>query len=57
MALFRRSKNTNKPVIRQILDLIPSHILTAEIVKHQSDKGKSAYKTRDQLVALTFGQL
>ncbi|MFK8285401.1 IS4 family transposase [Capnocytophaga canis] len=57
MALFRRSKNTNKPVIRQILDLIPAHILRAEIAKHQSDKGKSTYKTRDQLVALTFGQL
>lgn len=57
MALFRRSKNTNKPVIRQILDLIPTHILRAEITKHQSDKGKSAYETRDQLVALTFGQL
>ena len=57
MALFRRSKNTNKPVIRQILDLIPAHILRAEITKHQSDKGKSTYKTIDQLVALTFGQL
>ncbi len=57
MALLRRGKNTNKPVIRQILDLIPTHILRAEIAKHQSDKGKSTYKTRDQLEALTFGQL
>ncbi|CEN54318.1 hypothetical protein CCAND93_840002 [Capnocytophaga canis] len=46
MAPFRRSKNTNKPVIRQILDLIPAYILRAEIAKHQSDKGKSTYKTR-----------
>ncbi|WP_259343281.1 DUF4372 domain-containing protein [Capnocytophaga canis] len=38
MALLRRGKNTNKPVIRQILDLIPTHILRAEIAKHQSDK-------------------
>lgn len=57
MALLKQSKNTNKPLIGQILDLIPAHILTAEIAKHQSDKGKSTYKTRDQLVALTFGQL
>jgi hypothetical protein len=57
MALFRRSKNTNKPLLRQILDLIPPHILRTVIHKHQSDKGCSKYKTYDQLVALLFGQL
>lgn len=57
MALFRRSKNTNKPLLGQILNLIPAHLLKSEIHKHQSDKGCHKYKTYDQLVALTFGQL
>jgi hypothetical protein len=57
MAFFRRSKNTNKPLLGQILGLIPSHILRNEIHKHQSDKSCSKYKTYDQLVALLFGQL
>ena len=57
MSLFRRSKNTNKPILGQILSLIPSHILNFQIQKHQSDKGCSKYKTYDQLVALIFGQL
>lgn len=53
----RRSKNSNKPVIRQILDKIPDHILRAQINKHKSDKGCHKYKTYDQFVALIFGQL
>lgn len=57
MALFRRSKNTNKPLLGQILGLIPSHLLRNEIHRHQSDKGCHKYKTYDQLVALLFGQL
>ncbi|MFA5574814.1 MAG: IS4 family transposase [Brumimicrobium sp.] len=57
MALFRRSKNTNKPLLGQILNLIPTHLLKSEIHRHQSDKGCSKYKTYDQLVALMFGQL
>ncbi len=35
MALFRRSKNTNKLLLGQILELIPSHLLRNEIYKHQ----------------------
>src|SRR5690554_8132792 len=57
MGLFRRNKNTNKPVIRQILDLIPPHLLQRVTQQYQSDKGCSKYKTYDQLVALLFGQL
>ena len=58
MANFhRRGKNSNKPVIKQILDKIPNHILRAQINKHKSDKGCSKYKTYDQFVALIFGQL
>jgi len=57
MGLFRRSKNTNRPLLGQILALIPNHLLRFQVLKHQSDKGYSKYKTYDQLVALIFGQL
>lgn len=57
MGLFKRSKNTNKPLIRQILDLIPNHILQRGITRYQSDKYCSKYLTEDQLIAMTFGQL
>jgi len=57
MSLFRRNKNNNKPVIRQVIDLIPRHILRQAIRKFESDKYCSKYKTYDQLVALLFGQL
>ncbi len=39
MGLFKRTKNTNKPVFRQILDLIPDWILQRNINKFNSDKG------------------
>jgi hypothetical protein len=57
MGLFRRNKNNNKPLLGQIIDLVPRWILESCIKKHQSDKGCSKYKTYDQFVALTFGQL
>jgi hypothetical protein len=57
MGLFKRSKNNNKPLLRQILDLIPNWILQSCINQYQTDKGCHKYKTYDQLVALTFGQL
>ena len=57
MSLFRRTKNNNKPIIRQILDLIPEYLLRQSIKKYKSDKYCHKYKTRDQLVALLFGQL
>lgn len=57
MGLFKRTKNTNKPLIRQILDLAPRWIINRCIKQHNSDKGCSKYKTYDQFVALTFGQL
>ncbi len=57
MSLFRRNKNNNKPVIRQVIDLIPRHILRQTIREFKSDKYCSKYKTYDQLVALLFGQL
>lgn len=57
MGLFRRSKNTNRPLLGQILALIPNHLLRFQVLRHQSDKGCSKYRTYDQLVALIFGQL
>ena len=57
MKLHRRSKNNKKPILRQVLDLIPAHILRKSIGKFQTDKGCSKYMTYDQLVALSFGQL
>ncbi len=57
MKLHRRSKNNKKPILRQVLDLIPAFILRNSVRKFQTDKGCSKYKTYDQLVALSFGQL
>lgn len=57
MGLFKRTKNTNKPLIRQIVDLVPRWMLQNCIMQYQTDKGCSKYKTYDQFVAMTFGQL
>ena len=57
MSLFRRNKNNKKPVIRQVIDLIPIYLLRKCINKYKSDKYCHKYKTYDQLVALLFGQL
>lgn len=57
MGLFRRNKNIKKPVIRQIIDLVPRWMIGSCTKKHNSDKGCSKYRTYDQFVALTYGQL
>jgi IS4 transposase len=57
MGLFRRNKNIKKPVIRQIIDLVPRWMIESCSKKHKSDKGCSKYKAYDQFVALTYGQL
>lgn len=57
MGLFRRTKNSNKLILRQIIDLVPQWLFRNCVKKHQSDKGCSRYKTYDQFVALSFGQL
>ena len=57
MGLFRRNKNTNKPLIRQIIELVPRWMIESCTKQFKSDKGCSKYKTYDQFVALTFGQL
>lgn len=57
MGLFRRNKNNNKPVIRQILNLVPGWLFESCTNTYKTDKGVSKYRTYDQFVALTFGQL
>ena len=57
MGLFTRNKSNKKPIIKQILELIPNSILQSSIAKHKSDKFCSKYKTYDQLVSQMFGQL
>jgi len=57
MGLFRRNKNNKKPLIKQILDLVPHWLLESCTNTYKTDKGCSKYKTYDHFVALTFGQL
>jgi hypothetical protein len=57
MGLFRRNKNNNKPVIRQVIDLVPRWIFNNCTNTYKTDKGCSKYMTYDQFVALTYGQL
>lgn len=57
MKLHRRSKNNKKPILRQVLDLVPAFILRRSSVNFKQTKGVIKYKTYDQLVDLSFGQL
>ena len=53
----KNTKKSEKPLIAQILELRPNHILQDSIRINQSDKGCFTYKTYDELVAMIFGQL
>ncbi|MEA3317259.1 MAG: IS4 family transposase [Bacteroidota bacterium] len=53
----KNTKKFEKPLMAQILKLIPNHVLKDSVRIYQTDKGCSTYKTYDQLVAMTFGQL
>ena len=57
MEIFRRNKNNKKPVIRQIIDLVPRWLFQSCTTRYKTDKGCSKYMTYDQFVSLTFGQL
>lgn len=57
MGLFKRTKNNNKPLLRQIIDLVPGWLFQSSVKYFHSDKGCHKYRTYDQFVALTFGQL
>lgn len=57
MSPTKIAKKSDKPLLGQILELIPSTLLNKVIQKHESDKHCHKYKTYDQLVAMLFGQL
>lgn len=57
MGLISKNKNTDKPLLKQIIDLIPKEIISEAIQINKSDKHYRAYKTYDQLVAILYGQL
>jgi DDE family transposase/uncharacterized protein DUF4372 len=57
MGLICKNKNTNKPLLKQIIDLIPKRIISEAILKYNSDKHYRSYKTYNQLVAILYGQL
>ena len=55
--LHKSTKTSDSPLLKQIIDLIPRHILFDATRQFQSDKGCSKYKTYDQFVSMIFGQL
>ena len=50
-------KKSDKPVLKQIIDLIPRNLFRRGVAKYKSDKHCSKYFTYDQLVSGMFGQL
>lgn len=57
MGLIKRIKNIKKPLLGQLLDLIPSSIIIKAVREYNSDHYCKPYRTYNQLVALLFGQL
>jgi hypothetical protein len=57
MGFFKRTKSNNKPLLGQIIGLVPDWLFQSSVNYFQSDKGCDKYKTYDQFVALTLGQL
>lgn len=57
MGLIKRIKNNKKSLFGQIIDLIPDHLLQKVIKEFHSDKYCKTYRTKDQLIAMLFGQL
>ena len=50
-------KKSDKPIFKQIIDLIPHNLYRKSVEKYQTDKYCSKYYTYDQLVSAMFGQL
>jgi len=57
MGKSKFAKKSDKPLMRQILDLIPSSVLQKSIQEYAADKHCHKYFTNDQLVSMIFGQL
>ncbi|GHV22634.1 hypothetical protein FACS189428_5000 [Clostridia bacterium] len=50
-------KKSDKPLFKQIIDLMPHNLFRKSVNKYKTDKHCSAYFTYDQLVSTMFGQL
>ena len=50
-------KKSDKPIFKQIIDLIPSGLFRKSVLKYNSDKYCSRYFSYDRLVSTMFGQL
>lgn len=57
MSKTKFAKKSDKPLLGQLLDLIPESVLRKAVETHMSDKHCHKYKTYDQLVSMMFGQL
>lgn len=57
MSKTKFAKKSDKPLLGQILNLIPDSVLGKAIETHKSDKHCHKYKTYDQLASMMFGQL
>jgi len=55
MSPTKIAKKSDKPLLGQILELVPSALLNKTIAEHESDKHCHKYKTYDQLVAMMPG--
>jgi hypothetical protein len=51
------NKKSDKPLFKEIIDMIPSGILAKTTGQFKSDKHCYTYKTYDQLCSMMFGQL
>jgi len=55
MSPTKIAKKSDKPLLGQILELVPSSLLNNVISQYESDKHCHKYKTYDQLTAMMPG--
>lgn len=53
--MSKDKKNVGQPIMSQILNLIPTELITQGVKKHQSNKGYRRLPARVHLVSLLFG--
>jgi len=53
----KKKKKSEKPLLGQILELVPKYLFINSVSVYKTDKHCSKYKTRDEFVAMMFGQL
>ena len=51
------NKKSDKPIFKEIIDMIPPSLFNKTVSHFKSDKHCSTYKTYDQLCSMMFGQL